>query len=386
VRSSTPSLAGLNQKREEHRLQMAHRLIQIRVVATTMWFAYHVVFGVFGKHADFRANIPLAAMYAGAAAVLYLASRRYPVVVRRSWLSLPFIDLPLIFVVQYRATPLAVTPVGNAAFSVGILAILIVVAQLSMRIRNVLATTAIGVLLEIILLMRAGVTIYGWIAALMVLGTIGGAAAAVVEEFSLLLTDIVAERTRIAREVHDTLAQGLAGISVQLENVADTIESAPETARQHLDRARALAHSSLAEARQSIYRLRSDAPNDALSLALSAAALRLSPDTPAQIVVQVSGPPRRLADDVEANLLRIALEAITNAIRHADARAIDIELRFEFRRVVLCVRDDGRGFHLEGSNTSHFGLAGMQERAERIGGSLAVRTMLGLGTEIEVAI
>src|SRR5438477_10242719 len=123
MRSSTPSLdALLNQKREEHRLQMAHRLIQIRVVAVTLWFAYHVAFGVFGNHADFRAVVPLSAMYAAAASVLYFASRHYPVVVRRSWLSLPFIDLPLIFVVQYRGTPLAETPVGNAAFSAGILA------------------------------------------------------------------------------------------------------------------------------------------------------------------------------------------------------------------------------------------------------------------------
>jgi signal transduction histidine kinase len=386
MRSSTPNLDGLFiQKREEHRLQMAHRLIQIRVAAVSMWFVYTLAFGVFGDHADFRAVVPFTAMYAAAAAVLYLASRRYPVVVRRSWLSLPFIDLPMIFIVQYRGTPLADTPVGSAAFSVGILAILIVAAQLSMRIRNVLVTAAVAVVLEIVLFMRADTTLYAWLAAVIVLGTIGGAAAAVVEEFESLLSDIVAERTRIAREVHDTLAQGLAGISLQLENVADTIEISPEAARYHLDRARDLAGRSLAEARQAIYRLRSD-PSAALSLSLSAAVERLSPDTAAQIEVQVSGPPRRLAAEVEANLLSIAQEAMANAIKHADAQMIDVELRFETRRVVLYVRDDGRGFDLERSRTSHFGLAGMQERADQIGGSLAVRTMHGLGTEIEVAI
>jgi two-component system NarL family sensor kinase len=112
----------------------------------------------------------------------------------------------------------------------------------------------------------------------------------------------------------------------------------------------------------------------------------MSPDTSAQIGVQVSGVPRRLSADIESNLLRIAQEAMTNAIKHANARVIGIQLRFEARRVVLRVRDDGRGFHLQQMGTSHFGLAGMQERAAQIGGSLAVRTIQGVGTEIEVAI
>lgn len=386
MRSEKTSLEGLiNQAREEHRLQVAQRLIQIRIVAATIWFAYCLVFSLFGRHADFVVNLPLTAIYAAASAALYVASHRYPAFVRRSWLSLPFIDLPMIFVVQYRGTPLAETPIGAATFSVGILAILIVVAQLSMRIRNVLITASVAIVLEIVLLVRAGLTLYAWLAAVIVLGTIGGTAVAVVEEFESLLTDIVAERTRIARDVHDTLAQGLAGISLQLENIADTIEVAPEAARQHLGRARDLAASSLAEVRESIYRLRSG-PQVALSLALAVAAQQLSSDTPAHISVQVNGPQRRLAAVVEANLLRIAQEAITNAIRHADAQAIEIELRFEPRRVVLCVRDDGRGFDLERTGTSQFGLAGMRERTEQIGGSLDVRTMPGVGTEIEVLV
>jgi signal transduction histidine kinase len=364
---------------------MAHRLIQIRLVATSIWFVYYLAFSFGRKHADFVVNAPLIAIYASAAAALYLASRRYPSVVRRSFLSLPFIDLPMIFIVQYRAIPIADTSIGAATFAVGMLAILIVVAQLSMSIRNVIITAAVAVLLEIVLLMRAGLTLYAWFAAVIVLGTIGGAAVAVVEEFQLLLSDIVAERTRIARDVHDTLAQGLAGISLQLENIADTFDASPEVARQHLVRARDLASISLAEARQSINRLRSDA-HVALSLALSASAQRLSADSPAQIDVQVRGAQRRLAVQVEANLLRIAQEAVKNAVRHADAQAIEVELRFEGRQVILKVRDDGRGFDQERTASSRFGLAGMRELAEQIGGALVVRTMAGLGTEIEVVI
>jgi len=385
MRTTLQLEALFNGKREQHRLQMAHRLIQIRLAASAMWFAYYVAFGLFGDHVDFRNNVWLTALYVSASFVLYIASRRYPKVVRRSWLSLPFIDLPMIFAVQYRGIPFAKTPVGTAAFSIGMLAILIVVAQLSMRIRNVLVTAAVAIVLEIVLLMRSHVTLYGWLGAVIVLGTIGGAAAAVVEEFELLLSDIVAERGRIAREVHDTLAQSLAAISLQLENVADTIDHAPEAARHHLERAREIASSGLHDARQSIHSIRSD-PNAALSLALWAAAHRLSPDTTATVGVQVTGLERRLPPDVEANLLRIAQEAITNAIKHARARAIDVELRFEPQRVILSVRDNGCGFSLEQSSSSRYGLAGMSERAESIGASLAVRTLQGIGTEVEVAI
>lgn len=200
----------------------------------------------------------------------------------------------------------------------------------------------------------------------------------------LLRRDLAAERTRIAREIHDTLAQGLAGVSLQLENVADTMGTSSDTARRHLDRARELVQSSLAEAREAIYCLRS---GSALPLALSAVAQRLSPETSARIGVQVTGAPRLLPPHVETNLVLIAQEAIRNAIKHADASEIHVVLRFESRRVLLCVRDDGRGFAVDrDAGTAHFGLEGMRERAGGIGGSLAVRTAPGLGTEIEVAV
>jgi signal transduction histidine kinase len=377
------------QKREERRHETAGRLIRIRVGAATAWFLFNCVFGLYGDHADFRQSLPLTGIYAAASLALYLGARRCPAVLRHSWMSLPLLDLSVIFLAQYRGTRIAWTPVGNAAFSVGILAILIVVAQLSMRVRNVLVTAAVAIALEVILMNRAGVGPYGWFASVIVLSTIGFSAAAAVEEFGILLRDVVTERARISREIHDTLAQGLAGICVQLENVATTLDDSPQTARRHLDRARDLARSSLAEARRSVWNLRQPLEAVALTDALDDAARRLTIDTGAHVQFDVIGAPRRLAAEVEANLLRIAQEALTNASKHANANNIEVQLRFERRHVFLRVRDDGRGFDTDVAlavDMTRFGLAGMRERAEQMGGSLHVWSQHGLGTEVTLAV
>ena len=116
---------------------------------------------------------------------------------------------------------------------------------------------------------------------------------------------------------------------------------------------------------------------------------RLEDETSASIRLRVSGTPRRLPAEKEAGLLRIAQEALTNAVKHAQAMAIDVEVRFTRRRVTLRVRDDGCGFNPAAAGqpqSRRFGLKGMEERATEMNTSLQVRSSRGSGTEIEVAL
>jgi signal transduction histidine kinase/ligand-binding sensor domain-containing protein len=199
---------------------------------------------------------------------------------------------------------------------------------------------------------------------------------------------VLAERTRIAREIHDTLAQGFAGISVQLELVARLLTKAPEAAKPHLDQARQLVRSSLDEARRSVWALRSQALEKSdLPSALNATVKQLLENTPLQSQVKVSGIYRELSRTMEDNLLRIGQEAITNAIKHAQANQLRIELSYATDRVTLSVQDDGRGFdNTQQSPNGHFGLVGMRERVSQMSGTLTVNSQPNVGTEILVEV
>jgi ligand-binding sensor domain-containing protein/signal transduction histidine kinase len=196
---------------------------------------------------------------------------------------------------------------------------------------------------------------------------------------------VLAERTRIAREIHDNLAQEMSAISVQLEVVARTMPPEAEAARSYLDRARRQVRHGIAEARRYVWDLRSPAleKND-LPTALSETARRLTIETPIQTQVEVNGTFRPLARSVEDNLLRIGQEAMNNAVKHAQAQRISVSLIFDARRVQLSIRDDGRGFDSKtpGNGQGHFGLIGMRERAEQIGGTLSIHSTEGSGTEV----
>jgi ligand-binding sensor domain-containing protein/signal transduction histidine kinase len=199
---------------------------------------------------------------------------------------------------------------------------------------------------------------------------------------------VLAERNRIAREIHDNLAQEMLGISVQLEVVARTMPASAEVAKTHLDRVRLLVRHGIAEARRYVWDLRSQALDQHdLPAALSATARRLTAETTVQAKVEVTGTFRPLGDLIEGNLLRIGQEAINNAVRHARARNLLINLKFDARRVQLSVRDDGRGFDYQVSpngEAKHFGLIGMRERAEQIGGTLIINSRANEGTEVLV--
>lgn len=197
---------------------------------------------------------------------------------------------------------------------------------------------------------------------------------------------VLAERTRIAREIHDNLAQEMSGISVQLEVVARTMPAGADTSMTHLDRARQQVRHGIAEARRYVWDLRSPAlENNDLPTALSETARRLTNETAIQAQVEVNGAFRPLPRLVEDNLLRIGQEAVNNAVKHAQAQRIFVNLVFDARRVQLSVRDDGCGFdnQVAGNGRSgHFGLIGMRERAEQIGGTLSIHSTEGSGTEV----
>jgi signal transduction histidine kinase len=230
---------------------------------------------------------------------------------------------------------------------------------------------------------------------------------------------VAEERTRVAREMHDTLAQGLAGIVMQLRVARTKLGSAAGSAAPALDRVERLARENLADARRSIAMLRPAALDEhgidaALAEVVAAARDAIAGDAPASGAVPhvefgVRGTPVRLPADVEMELLRVAQAALANAVQHAAARAIRVELAFDLpvlpsgapdggsgdargggpegwrsRGVRIAVVDDGRGFDGDAVPTGRFGLVGMSERAARVGAVFTVVTAPGEGTEVVV--
>ncbi|HEX4809966.1 MAG TPA: two-component regulator propeller domain-containing protein [Bryobacteraceae bacterium] len=207
------------------------------------------------------------------------------------------------------------------------------------------------------------------------------------ERFSAVLQ----ERNRIAREIHDTLAQGFAGVSVQLELVSRLMVVSGESAREHLDEARMLVRNSLAEARRAIWDLRSQSTESqdfaARVSQMAARVTRAAAGNRAEVKLAVRGTYRPLTPKVEEELLKIAQEAVTNAVRHADAGHIDIELAFDTKNIHMTIADDGRGFVESGNDADlegHYGLRGMRERAAEIDAQFRVDTGAGKGTRISV--
>ena len=208
---------------------------------------------------------------------------------------------------------------------------------------------------------------------------------------------VMAERNRIAREIHDTLAQGYVGISLQLEILGELLRHGrSDAAARHLAVTQGLVREGLDDARQSIWALRSqDSGEKTLPVRLrrrveSAQGRDLNAD------LEVHGAYRALPSDAEKEILRIAQEAIQNAKRHAAASRIQVRLEYEQRTVTLTVSDNGRGFHLstenrpgspnEATSDGHYGLTGMRERAAVIRGELAIESEQGRGTTIRLKV
>ena len=200
---------------------------------------------------------------------------------------------------------------------------------------------------------------------------------------------VLNERTRVARELHDTVEQGLAGIALQLEAVSGSFQTAPEAARQSLDVARQMLRYSLEETRRSVMDLRSQALETRdLAGALENLARQMTINTRAEAHVRVSGVRHRLDAAEEHHLLRIGLEALTNALKHGGATRIDIELRFAPDGTNLTVTDNGQGLESGNRATSgaHFGLQGVRERVDKLGGLLDIDSAPGEGTRLAVMV
>jgi signal transduction histidine kinase len=205
-------------------------------------------------------------------------------------------------------------------------------------------------------------------------------------QFKACFDAVLAERNRMAREIHDTLAQDLLGAALQIEGALGSFGASPAATLQHLERARELIHESLASARRSVWDLRDPAliAND-LGSALASFAEKVTEDSPARLELRLSSQPRPLPQEVAEHLLRIGREAITNAVRHAGAERILIALNFTDDRVILRVKDDGRGFTPgQSGDDPSFGLINMAERAGQLAARLEIRSEQGKGTDVEV--
>ena len=207
---------------------------------------------------------------------------------------------------------------------------------------------------------------------------------------------VLEERARMAREIHDTLAQGFFGISSQLDALELKMSDDPDPSSrkqdltQRLNLAQRMARHSLTEARRSVMELRASELTDSnLPSALKAAAQHWAAGSSAAVEVQITGDHPDLPEDVEQNVLRIAQEAVSNAVKHAAPKTVRVDLYLDSQALQLVVRDDGRGFELSGVFVlvgGHFGLLGMRERAERLGGNLEVSSEPGAGTEVRVSV
>lgn len=198
---------------------------------------------------------------------------------------------------------------------------------------------------------------------------------------------VLDERQRLAREIHDTIAQGLAGIITQLQ-AADECPD-PVQARDHRERAAALARVSLDEARRSVHDLTPrELDHDNLPAALQRLVSAWSQSSGVTAHVEVTGGWQALHDEVESTLIRVAQESLANVGKHAGATLVVVTLSAMDDVVTLDVRDDGRGFEpgelpAPGSRGG-FGVPGMRHRAQRLAGALAVESEPGHGTAVSV--
>lgn len=199
----------------------------------------------------------------------------------------------------------------------------------------------------------------------------------------------LAERTRIAQDLHDTLLQGFVSASMQLHVVADRVpEDSP--VRPPLARVQTLMSQVIEEGRNAVRGLRSPSEGrDDLDRAFGRVPAELAADRDVDFRVIVEGQPRRLHPLIRDDVYHIGREAIVNAYRHARAARVEVELEYTARRLRVLVRDDGCGIDddvLQSGREGHWGLSGMRERAERIGAHLSLWSRAGAGSEVALVV
>ena len=211
------------------------------------------------------------------------------------------------------------------------------------------------------------------------------------EQFEIRLTERVRERTRIARELHDSLLQGFQGLMFRLQAVRDMLPGRPDEAVTALDKALERGDETITDAREAVHDLRSSSLVESdLEHLLKALGEEFESEPHPAFTVVVEGKPRELAPLLRDEIYRVAREAFRNATRHAHARNIEAEIEYGETDFSLRIRDDGDGIDREvlarGKRAGHWGLQGMRERAEQIGGRLNVWSERKAGTEIELVI
>jgi len=198
---------------------------------------------------------------------------------------------------------------------------------------------------------------------------------------------ILEERNRMARDIHDTLAQGFTGVIVQLEAAEDAISCGDRgEADEHLHHASELARRSLSEARRSVHALRPHAlQKNNFWDALKGAIKNTTVGTALHTTFAAQGKLPDLPDNWQENLLHIGQEALTNTLKYARARNFETHVSYREKELRLQLRDDGDGFQVNDSHDG-FGLTGMRERAEQMGGVLSIESLRGRGTNITLVV
>lgn len=197
---------------------------------------------------------------------------------------------------------------------------------------------------------------------------------------------VLAERMRIARDMHDGLLQNVTGIALQLRAVLPRVRSAPEDAATVLERILELTERTSTEARLAVVGMRHIAESGDVVKALQNAVERVLEESALDLSVNVRGRTRAMSADVCDAAALIVEQAITNVLRHAQAESVQLVVEFGIRRLRIAIHDDGRGFVPDRGTTeaTHFGLLGMRERAREIGAELRIRSALERGTTVTV--
>ena len=196
---------------------------------------------------------------------------------------------------------------------------------------------------------------------------------------------VVRDRNHLAREIHDTLAQGYAGILMQIQ-AAHTLRQHPEQAQQHLDYASNLARESIADARRSVWLLQQDshAYSDISSIIIQLVEQIAIGATP-KPTIEIIGSPRQITPDCGMHLLRITQESLNNALRHARSTTVRVRLNYTPQQLQIAIEDDGCGFDST-RPPQGFGIRGMQQRADIIGARLQVQSQPDRGTQITLSL
>ncbi|BCS32601.1 hypothetical protein TBR22_A18150 [Luteitalea sp. TBR-22] len=185
-------------------------------------------------------------------------------------------------------------------------------------------------------------------------------------------TAVVQERSRLARDMHDTLAQAFTGLLAQVEAARRNLDDRADVA-ERLGRAADMAREGLAEARRAVWALQPHMAPEDLSRRIHAAAARVRDESGLDVVIEERGVPAQLPPDVGQAVLRVIQEALTNVQRHAAARQVVVDVRYGDADVRVCVSDDGAGFDT-GAAYQGYGMTSMRERVERLGGAFAVES------------